>query len=393
MNQVRVGVIGCGQRLRFLTKILGAEAGVKIVGAWDPEAENAKKLLESAGSPDGRVYESYQALAADPNIDWIMVGSPNAFHKEHILAGFAAGKHVFTEKPLATRTADCVAINEAHGRSGKLFATGFVLRYSPLYRKAKEILASGALGKIVSIDANENIAPDHGAYIMVNWRRHKELSGPHILEKCVHDLDLLNWFTESVPVRVAAFGGNGYFVPENRENFSSHKKEYGSWFTRLGVEEGSDPFVMEKTIEDHVVSILDYAGGMRVQFQATMANPIPERRMYFHCTRGNMVLELYSGLLQVKVLGQEKTETYDFSKGDGHGGGDTVIMNELAESMRTGREPKCGGEEGLRSAVVGIAIEQARVEGKVLDLSGLWRELGVLPGNKANASVRVPVDV
>ncbi|MBL8992871.1 MAG: Gfo/Idh/MocA family oxidoreductase, partial [Spirochaetia bacterium] len=181
MIKVQVGVIGCGQRLQFLTKILGAEQGVEFSGAWDPNAENAKKLLTSAGSPEGRVYDSYQELVADPKIDWIMVGSPNVFHKEHILAGFAAGKHVFTEKPLATRIEDCVSINEAHERSGKLFATGFVLRYSPLYRKAKEILTSGALGKIVSIDANENIAPDHGAYIMVNWRRHRELSGPHIL--------------------------------------------------------------------------------------------------------------------------------------------------------------------------------------------------------------------
>lgn len=393
MNKVRVGVIGCGQRLKFLTKLLGAEEGVELTGAWDPVAENAKNLLANAGSPEGKVYDSYQALVGDPNIDWIMVGSPNAFHKEHILAGFAAGKHVFTEKPLATRIPDCVTINEAHERSGKLFATGFVLRYSPLYRKAKEILASGVLGKIVSIDANENIAPDHGAYIMVNWRRHKELAGPHILEKCVHDLDLLNWFTESVPVRVAAFGGNNYFVPENQKNFASHKKEYGSWFSRNGVEEDSDPFLMDKTIEDNVVSIMDYAAGMRVQFQATMANPIPERRMYFHCTKGTMILELYSGLLQVRTLGQEKTQTYDFSKGDGHGGGDTVLMRELAVSMRTGEAPKCGGDEGLRSAVVGIALDQARVEGRILDLTEQWKELGVLSDRKQATPVRIPQEV
>lgn len=73
----------------------------------------------------------------------MMIFSPNAYHKEHILQAFAAGKHVFTEKPLATSIEDCQEIFEAYQKAGKLFATGFVLRYAPIYRKAYEILNSG----------------------------------------------------------------------------------------------------------------------------------------------------------------------------------------------------------------------------------------------------------
>ncbi len=386
MNQTRVGVIGCGSRLRCLTRLLSKEEGVVLAGAWDPKPEHAKKLLTDAGNPDGRIYQSFAELAEDPALDWVMVGSPNAFHKEHIVAAMNAGKHVFTEKPLATSIEDCVAINDTHHAKGKLFATGFVLRYSPLYRKAREILASGRLGKIISIDANENIAPSHGAYITCNWRRHKELAGPHILEKCVHDLDLLNWFTGSVPVRVAAFGGNSYFVPENAALFEPHKKEYSAMFEGHDVDLHESPFTIDKSIEDNVISILEYASGARVQFQATMSNPIPERRMYFHCTKGNLTVELYSGLLQVRALGESLVETHDFSKGDGHGGGDTVIMRELAASMQTGKLPECGGEEGLRSAVVGIAIDEARMQGRVLDLNERWRELGVLASSSAQSA-------
>jgi predicted dehydrogenase len=64
-----------------------------------------------------------------------------------------------------------------------LFATGFVLRYTPLYEKLCEVLNSGHLGRIVSVDMDEHLLPFHGGYIMCNWRRHTGPSGGHLLEK------------------------------------------------------------------------------------------------------------------------------------------------------------------------------------------------------------------
>ena len=90
---------------------------------------------------------------AFPGVEWVMVFSPNAFHGEAILEGFRMGKNVFSEKPLATTLEDCRAVYDAWRASGKLFATGFVLRYSPVYRKAKELLDSGSFGRLLSVDA------------------------------------------------------------------------------------------------------------------------------------------------------------------------------------------------------------------------------------------------
>jgi predicted dehydrogenase len=64
----------------------------------------------------------------------------------------------------------CEEIRKAHLESGKVFATGFVLRYADFYKKIKELLDSGDFGKVVSIEANELLSPDHGGYIM----RYKE---------------------------------------------------------------------------------------------------------------------------------------------------------------------------------------------------------------------------
>lgn len=296
------------------------------------------------------------------------------YHKAHIIAGFEAGKHVFSEKPLATTLADCAAIAQAHRKSGRLFATGFVLRFSPIYRKAKEILDSGRLGRIISIDANENITPAHGGYIMQNWRRLTRLAGPHLLEKCCHDLDLINWYIGSVPTRVAGFGGLDLFVPKNRVL----EKRYGralfqTWPDHHRV--GQSPFTTDKDILDNSVAILEYRNRVRVMFQATMSNAIPERRLYFSCTEGNLVLELYTSSLRYRSLGDEAETVFDFKTG-GHGGGDQVIWKELFRSMERGTKPLCGGDEGLESAVAALAIDTSIRTGRLVNLEPIWKKLG-----------------
>ena len=379
MKKIQYAVIGCGGRISGLIRHFTNKKDVQLKGGWDPSSANVQQMLKQVNDGKGITYTSYKELVADPEIDWVLVGSPNAFHKEHIIAAFENNKQVFSEKPLAITIEDCIAINKSHQKSGKLFATGFTLRYASIYRKAKEILTSGKLGKIISINACENILPDHGSYIMKNWRRRRELAGPHILEKCVHDLDLINWFTESVPKKIAAFGGNNMFIPENEDLYSENREIFTSTWESLAESydlDENNPFLSHKTIEDNVVSIMEFNNGVRVQFQATMSNAIPERRMYFHCSGGTLIIELYSGVLQYKAISDEAIQMMTLI-GGGHGDGDFNIMNELHDSMANGTVPVCGGEEGLLSAVIGITIDKARENGTVIDLSEIWRSLGV----------------
>ncbi|MCK5155953.1 MAG: Gfo/Idh/MocA family oxidoreductase [Spirochaetales bacterium] len=379
MKKIQYAVIGCGGRISGLIKHFTNKKDLQLKGGWDPSSANVQQMLKKINDGKGIAYTSYEELVADPEIDWVLVGSPNAFHKEHIIAAFENNKHVFSEKPLAITIEDCIAINKSHQKSSKLFATGFTLRYASIYRKAKEILTSGKLGKVISINACENILPDHGSYIMKNWRRRRELAGPHILEKCVHDLDLINWFTESIPKKIAAFGGNNMFIPENENLYIENRELFTSTWESLAESydlDENNPFLSHKTIEDNVVSIMEFNNGVRVQFQATMSNTIPERRMYFHCSGGTLIIELYSGVLQYKAITDEAIQMMTLI-GGGHGDGDFNIMNELHDSMVNGTVPVCGGEEGLLSAVVGITIDKARENGTVIDLSEIWNSLGV----------------
>ena len=378
-KSIGVAVIAAGSRSKYVTKnLLKDGPGVSVKAVYDPDMELAKKTAAFWDAADDiKICDSYQAAINTPGVDWVMIFSPNAYHREHIIAAFNAGKHVFSEKPLATTIDDCQAIYEAHQKCGKLFATGFVLRYAPIYRKVKELLDSGTIGQILGIDANENITPDHGSYIMKNWRRHTKYAGPHILEKCCHDLDLINWFTGSVPVKAAGFGGLDFFLPKNKNMLNKYKKADGSYhFEGWDDPHGeNNPFESEKDLMDNLVSVLLYRNGVKVQFQATMSNAIPERRMYISGTEGNIVVELYSSTLKVRRLGEDAVKVYDFAA-DGHGGGDNYIMKELYDCMVNGTAPKCSGDEGLESAVTALAIDRAAQTNQVFDLAPVWQSLG-----------------
>lgn len=372
---IGVAVIGAGGRGRDVTSNLLRDSGrqVRVVSVFDPDRRQAERALVQWQYPDARVAESHEAAIAAPGVDWVLVFSPNVFHRDHVVTAFTAGKDVFAEKPLATTIEDCVAMHKAHETSGRLFATGFVLRYAPMYRKVRELLDSGAVGRILSIDANENISTTHGSYIMTNWRRHAKLAGPHILEKCCHDIDLLNWFAGSIPTRVAAFGGRDFFLPKNRKLEKKYGKAiFSGWEDPHKIE---TPFNSDTDLMDNTVAILEYRNGVRVQFQATMSNSIPERRMYFSCTEGTLVAELYASLVQYRCMGDADRHVIDFPA-NGHGGGDDHIMKELYGTMCRRTKPACGGEEGLLSAVAALAIDQAAREQRVVDLEPTWKRLG-----------------
>lgn len=373
-KKIGVAVIGAGGRGRGVTLNLlnDSKRQVKVVSIYDPDKAAAQSALDCWNDREVKICDTYQEALKSPGVHWVLVFSPNAYHKEHIIAGFKAGKHVFSEKPLATSIEDCQAIYKAHRKTNLIFATGFVLRYAPIYRKAKEILESVKLGKILSIDANENITPEHGGYIMANWRRQTKFAGPHILEKCCHDLDLINWFTESLPSRVAAFGGLDFFVPANQHYVKKYgEKIFAAW---PDPRRADSPFTSDKDLMDNQVSIMEYRNGIRVMFQATMSNAIPERRMYFSCTEGTMVVELYSGELKYRRIGDEGLTVMDFA-GDGHGGGDNYIMKELYECMIKHSNPKCSGDEGLTSAVVALAIDRSIRDKSMVNLEPVWQKL------------------
>jgi len=373
MEKIRIGVIGCGSRGCGVVWQLLSYAGDRaaVTAVFDPSADAVTHAKAAWHTPELEVCGTAFELIGNSAVDLVMIFTPNAFHKENIIAAIRADKLVFSEKPLATTLDDCREILRVQEETGAQVITGFVLRYSPLYRKVKELLDSGTFGRILNINATENRPSWGGGHSMSScdgWRRSTALSGPYLLEKCSHDLDLLNWFAGSLPIRVAGFGGLDLFVPENKGLLDKYGFEtYGKM---VPPEKRINPFTSPKDIKDNHALVMEYPNGIKMTFQLTLANAIPERRMYISCTGGTISLELFSGGLSYRRYNEDYVTKLEFA-GDGHGGGDEVMVREIVDSLLCGGsgDRVSGVRNGLDCALVALAADKAMNEGRVVNLS------------------------
>ena len=380
-REIGIGVVGAGAMGRVVLKqVLEQDSRLKIRALFDPDPRSiaAARDLFGAGLP---ADDDCAALLARKEIDWVMIASWNCFHKEQTVAAFKAGKHVFCQKPLAINYADCLEMQQAWKASGRQFVIGFTLRFSPHYRKLKELLEAGVVGKMVSFEFNETLSFNHGGYIMGDWRRRRQYAGTHLLEKCCHDIDLANWFTGSLPARVASFGGLDFFTPENEGYMAKLGKdsEGRPAFQTWGGLVMKNPFTGDKDIVDNQVAILEYLNGVRATFHTNCNAGIPERRMYILGTEGAIRANVLTGDIETQRIGFDtKPEPVAACASGGHGGGDEILAKELAATMLDGAPPTVSLDAGLTSAGTCFAIDDAMDTGRVVDARPYWRQAGLL---------------
>ena len=381
-----IGIIGCGGRIRgLLGRLPGLGQDIAVAAVCDVDERSIGETLATV-APGAKVYADYRQLAADPSLDWVFVGSWNCFHREHAVAALESGKHVFCEKPLATTLEDCLAIRDAWRASGRMFCLGFVLRYSPHYQKIRELVRGGELGRIVSLEFNETLGFEHGGYIHSDWRRHTRSAGPHILEKCCHDLDLVIWILGSLPLRAASFGGLNVFRPENAhyvQKLGPHPNGApafsGPGFGKHVPE--VNPFLAEKDIVDNQVAIMEFANAARASFHTNACTNLMERRMYICGTEGTLRADVLTGVVEWGRIGhREEVRRVETGSKGGHGGADGILRKSLSDSILTGAAPLADPEDGLRSAIAALGIDRAMESGAVIDLAPMWELAGIVPG-------------
>ncbi|MGI5834864.1 MAG: Gfo/Idh/MocA family protein [Chloroflexota bacterium] len=216
MDPIRYGVIGVGAvTLRAHLPVLAMMEDVEIVALCNPSRPKAEQGVELCrSSPD--IYEDYRDLLARPDIDAVVIASPNHTHKEITLAALSAGKHVLCEKPMATNEGDCFAIQAAARKSSPILQYGMEFRYSDFYAKVAQIVQSGEIGHPRMMFCREFRWPMLPG--SRGWRTDNRLSGGTLLEKNCHHFDLFNWFAGSRAVRVVAMGGSDVNTNEQIDN-------------------------------------------------------------------------------------------------------------------------------------------------------------------------------
>jgi UDP-N-acetylglucosamine 3-dehydrogenase len=146
---VNVGIVGCGaisQRRHIPDLTQNAQA--KIVAFCDPVEERAKQCSAKYGS--GAVYNQLELMLKHPGLDAVVVGTPNYLHAVQSIASLRAGKHVLVEKPMATTRDEARAMMKAADEAGKFLMVGQNQRLDAAHQKARQILAEGKIGKVLT---------------------------------------------------------------------------------------------------------------------------------------------------------------------------------------------------------------------------------------------------
>ncbi|MBI5395457.1 MAG: Gfo/Idh/MocA family oxidoreductase [Verrucomicrobia bacterium] len=185
MNKVRVAVIGLGWFGEKHCEALSGIPHVELHALCTRTESRLKEVAKTFGVK--KTYTDYKKLLADPDVDAVSVVTMWDQHTAPTLAALKAGKHVFLEKPMASTVADCEKIVKATKASSKFFMVGHICRFNPRYAAAKDAIAEGKIGRIVSMYARRNIPAFVGQSVLPKI-------GP-IIGDGVHDTDLMLWYS------------------------------------------------------------------------------------------------------------------------------------------------------------------------------------------------------
>jgi predicted dehydrogenase len=197
--EVRWGFVGGGNVTEAKASPTGAftQADSRVVAVTRTDLARGQAYAEAHGI--ARAYASVEELCADPEVDAVFVCTPHHLHKEHALAAIAAGKHVLCEKPLTITTEDGIALVEAARRAGVVLAAAYYRRFYPVLEHLQEIVGSGRLGTLSSVQMvcrswSIRPAPPADAAPPTGWRVRADQSGGGALTDVgSHRLDLLFW--------------------------------------------------------------------------------------------------------------------------------------------------------------------------------------------------------
>jgi predicted dehydrogenase len=203
MDKVKLGIIGVGSMGRFHADKLPSISNVTLTAVCDI---NEKRADEAATQYQCKAFYDHQSLLKSKLCDAVLIATPHYGHTTVGIAALKAGVHVLVEKPISVHKADCERLIAAHKNKKQVFAAMFNQRTDPRYRKLKELIDTGALGKI-----------DRVTWIITDWYRTEAYyasggwratwageGGGVLLNQCPHNLDLWQWMF-GMPQRVRGF--------------------------------------------------------------------------------------------------------------------------------------------------------------------------------------------
>src|SRR5687767_8458328 len=201
----RYAIVGTGHRG---TGMWGADLAkrysdvLEFVGLCDtnPKRLAAGRELIGAECP---TYTGFDEMLEKARPELLMVTTVDSTHVEQITRALDRGVDVITEKPMVTDERQVKAVLDAERRNNRKIVVTFNYRYAPKHQKIKELLMSGEIGRVTSVDFSWYLDVQHGADYFRRWHRLKSKGGSLWVHKATHHFDLINWWLNADPVEVS----------------------------------------------------------------------------------------------------------------------------------------------------------------------------------------------
>ena len=339
MKKVKYGIVGTGAIARYRHLKEGAvNKHVEIAAICDLNFERAQETASEFG---GVAYSDWKVMLKEADIDAVVICTPNVYHAPIAMASAKAGKHVLVEKPMCVTKAEGKKMIAAAKKAGKYLMVGQNQRLMPPHVKAKEILDSGRVGKVLSF-RSEFQHPGPGS-----WSADGERT----------------WFYKKSEAAMGALGDLGV-----------HKADLMRWLLGEEFDEVSAIVsTLDKKIDldDHAVISLKSKKGVVGQIVASWVNYGPENNQtVLYCSKGTIeigvhkdypVVVTYKGGKgrELHEVGAIASNTVQVSSG---------VIDLFTECILKKKAPEINGEEGLASVNVILTAMEAADQGKVMKI-------------------------
>ena len=424
-SQLTCIVVGGGQRgWNYASYALDHPDKLKVVGICDPSKYVRDKFTKKYGLNEENVFTDWvDAVKREKFADFVCICTPDHLHKEVALSFTNLKYHILLEKPMATTKNDCIEIVEACTTNNVILSVCHVLRYYPANKKIKEIIDTGLIGNVVSIQHIEPVGHWHFAhsYVRGNWRNTAK-SSFSLLAKSCHDIDLFCYWINSQCNSVSSFGSLKHFKKENKPAgggmrcldcaveaqcpYSAKKiyldrteRGYIGWPVSVvsDIEDvgnvterlkngpyGRCVYECDNDVCDNQIVNLQFENGVTVSFtMIAFSEQICQRTTRIFGTHG-----------EIKYTGGVTVEHFDFLSGklssynchpseamfskhlQGHGGADYYLIDSFVKAVQANDSSliKSGPEETLQSHLLVFACEESRLQNKTLhrEPDGTW---------------------
>lgn len=406
MNQPKTAIlIGAGPRGRLAYLHHFQNEGMKIIAVADLIPENVRMVKNQCGIADEMCFSDYRDMMKLGKIaDAAIICTCDREHMEPFRMCADLGYHILLEKPVSPIPEEVAEIDRIAETYDKTIMICHVLRYAPFFQKLKEIIDSGVIGKIMSINYSENMAWWFCTSAYVRGRyRNSNTTSPILLAKSCHDMDMLVYLTGKKCIKVSSFGDLSFFKSENAPEGAgkrctidckiekecpysakriyvedvpevilfSRQKDYteteAQLLSDLAVnDDGRCVFDLDNNVCDHQILSLEFEDNILATFHLNAFNYNHARTIKICGTLGELGGNAESGEICLQLFNEREPHKFveKGKEGQSHGGGDLGIVKSFISAMEG--DTTCNltsARETLHSHMICFAAEESRLNG------------------------------